>query len=104
MNDKFVTDYLDFISKCKTERECVEYAKNVLEKNGFKGYGLKANPSTSNVYITKMDKTIAAFKFGKEPLEKGMNIVCAHIDSPRLDIKMNPVFKVKGITFLDTLY
>ena len=104
MNDKFVTDYLDFISKCKTERECVEYAKNVLEKNGFKGYGLKANPSTSNVYITKMDKTIAAFKFGKEPLEKGMNIVCAHIDSPRLDIKMNPVFNDKGITFLDTHY
>ena len=70
-----VTDYLDFISNCKTERECIEYAKNILEKTGFKGHGLKANTSTSNVYITKMDKTIAAFKFGKEPLESGMNIV-----------------------------
>ena len=104
MNDKFVTNYLDFISTCKTERECVEYVKSLLEKNGFKSYGLKANTSESNVYITKMDKTIAAFKFGKEPLENGMNIVCAHIDSPRLDIKMNPVFNEKGITFLDTHY
>ena len=75
MNNKLVTDYLDFISNCKTERECIEYAKNILEKTGFKGHGLKANTSTSNVYITKMDKTIAAFKFGKEPLESGMNIV-----------------------------
>ena len=99
MNDTFITDYLSFISNCKTERECVKYAKDILEKAGF-----KADTSTSNIYITKNDKTIAAFKLGKDPLENGMNIVCAHIDSPRLDIKMNPVFSEKGITFLETHY
>ena len=99
MNDTFITDYLNFISNCKTERECVKYAKDILEEAGF-----KADTSTSNIYITKNDKTIAAFKLGKDPLENGMNIICAHIDSPRLDIKMNPVFSEKGITFLDTHY
>ena len=99
MNDTFITDYLSFISNCKTERECVKYAKDILEKAGF-----KADTSTSNIYITKNDKTIAAFKLGKDPLENGMNIICAHIDSPRLDIKMNPVFSEKGITFLETHY
>ena len=99
MNDTFITDYLSFISNCKTERECVKYAKDILEEAGF-----KADTSTSNIYITKNDKTIAAFKLGKDPLENGMNIICAHIDSPRLDIKMNPVFSEKGITFLETHY
>ena len=99
MNDTFITDYLNFISNCKTERECVKYAKDILEEAGF-----KADTSTSNIYITKNDKTIAAFKLGKDPLENGMNIICAHIDSPRLDIKMNPVFSEKGITFLETHY
>lgn len=99
MKDTFITDYLNFISNCKTERECVKYAKDILEEAGF-----KADTSTSNIYITKNDKTIAAFKLGKDPLENGMNIICAHIDSPRLDIKMNPVFSEKGITFLETHY
>lgn len=99
MKDTFITDYLNFISNCKTERECVKYAKNILEEAGF-----KADTSTSNIYITKNDKTIAAFKLGKDPLENGMNIICAHIDSPRLDIKMNPVLSEKGITFLETHY
>lgn len=104
MNDTFVTDYLNFISNCKTERECVKYAKDILEEAGFKSLGSESDTSTSNVYITKNDKTIAAFKLGKDPLENGMNIICAHIDSPRLDIKMNPVFSEKGITFLETHY
>lgn len=104
MKDTFVTDYLNFISNCKTERECVKYAKDILEEAGFKSLGSEADTSTSNVYITKNDKTIAAFKLGKDPLENGMNIICAHIDSPRLDIKMNPVFSEKGITFLETHY
>lgn len=99
MKDTFITDYLNFISNCKTERECVKYAKGILEEAGF-----KADTSTSNIYITKNDKTIAAFKLGKDPLENGMNIICAYIDSPRLDIKMNPVFSEKGITFLETHY
>lgn len=99
MKDTFITDYLSFISNCKTERECVKYAKDILEEAGF-----KADTSTSNIYITKNDKTIAAFKLGKDPLENGMNIICAHIDSLRLDIKMNPVFSEKGITFLETHY
>ena len=104
MKDTFVTDYLNFISNCKTERECVKYAKDILEGAGFKSLGSETDTSTSNVYITKNDKTIAAFKLGKDPLENGMNIICAHIDSPRLDIKMNPVFSEKGITFLETHY
>lgn len=100
-----VKDYLDFISTCKTERECIDYVKNRLESKGFKGYNGKISVNTSkNIFITKMDKMLVAFRFGKQSIENGLNILCAHVDSPRLDIKMNPVFNDKGLTFFDTHY
>ena len=111
ITDKYVDSYIDFISNCKTERECIEYARKKLSEHGFRDYGsgvpkdaYETNAPNGKVVISKMGKTLAAFKFGRKPIEEGLNILCAHVDSPRLDIKMNPVFNEKGLTFLDTHY
>lgn len=98
-------DYMSFLSSCKTERECVQYFEKELKNKKFIELkdGEKVCPK-GHVYVTKMGKALAAFKIGDEPISKGMNILCAHIDSPRLDIKMNPVFSDSGITYLNTHY
>lgn len=98
-------DYMSFISSCKTERECVQFFTKALETKKFEKLveGNKVCPQ-DKVYISRMGKAIAAFKIGDEPISKGMNILCAHIDSPRLDIKMNPVFSDSGLVFLNTHY
>lgn len=103
----FVNDYKSFLSNCKTERECIDYAKTVLE-----GYGYKNLQTTSNatfkagdkVYIEKMGKTLAAFHIGKNFLQDGMNILCAHVDNPRLDVKVTPVYSDEGVVYFDTHY
>lgn len=94
--------YKKFISTCKTERECIAYVENVLKVNGFKD--LKNKGSSNKFYLKKMGKTLAAFKIGKEKPENGLNILCAHVDSPRIDIKMNPVYSDSGLVFFDTHY
>ena len=111
ITDKYVDNYIDFISNCKTERECIEYARKKLSEHGFRDYSsgvpndaYETNTTNGKVVISKMGKTLTAFKFGRKPIEEGLNILCAHVDSPRLDIKMNPVFNEKGLTFLDTHY
>ena len=111
ITDKYVDSYIDFISNCKTERECIEYARKKLSEHGFRDYSAgvpkeayETNAPNGKIVISKMGKTLTAFKFGRKPIEEGLNILCAHVDSPRLDIKMNPVFNEKGLTFLDTHY
>ena len=107
--DAFAKEYIDFISECKTERECVDEIVNMLEAAGFTelsdavsaGRKLKAG---DKVYAVKMNKSVAAFVIGKEPIENGMNILGAHIDSPRLDVKQNPLYEDSEIAFLDTHY
>lgn len=107
--DSFAREYMDFLDNGKTERECCSEAVNMLEAIGYMdltkairdGKKLKAG---DKVYYTQMDKAIAAFQIGKKPLEEGMNIVGAHIDSPRLDIKQNPLYESDGIAYLDTHY
>ena len=102
---KFNEEYKDFLSKSKTERLAVEYSINLAEKYGFKELSefetLKAG---DKVYVTNREKNICVFVIGEEPIENGINVLGAHIDSPRLDIKQNPVYESHGFALLDTHY
>lgn len=107
--ESFTSDYINFISECKTERECVEKIVNDIEKEGYidintaikAGKKLKAG---DKVYAVKMNKSIIMINVGSEKLEDGVNILGAHIDSPRLDVKANPLYEDSGIAYLDTHY
>ncbi len=107
--DKFAREYMDFLDKGKTERECCDVGVAMLEDAGYKELGRvlasgKKLKAGDKVYVTQMNKSIAAFNIGKRPMEEGLNILGAHIDSPRLDIKQNPLFEDGGIAYLDTHY
>lgn len=103
------TEYIDFISRCKTERECTDYIVEAAEAAGFKelntlisqGSKVKAG---DKIYSVWMNKSVALFKIGKRPINEGMNILGAHIDSPRLDIKQKPLYEDGGFAYLDTHY
>lgn len=102
-------DYIDFLSECKTERECIsETVKRAKEKGYISLEEAIANSKKlkqgDKVYAVCMNKTIALFNIGKEPLEKGMNILGAHVDSPRMDVKQNPLYENEGMAYLDTHY
>ena len=102
-------DYKSFLDHGKTERECVDRFVNEAERNGYielseairKGMKLSAG---DRVYSVWMNKSMVLFEIGAEPLESGLNILGAHIDSPRLDIKQNPMYEDNEIAFLDTHY
>lgn len=102
-------DYKDFLNGGKTERECVKEAIKLAEEFGYrnikdileKNEKLKAG---DKVYGVNMDKSIALFNIGSEDIEKGMNILGAHVDSPRMDIKQNPLYEDGGMAYLDTHY
>lgn len=102
-------DYRVFLDNGKTERECVKETIRQAKEAGYKdlqniiknGKKLKAG---DRVYCSYMDKSIVLFNIGKEPIEEGMNILGAHIDSPRLDIKQNPLYEETEIAYLDTHY
>ena len=102
-------DYKEFLSSCKTERECVDRFVNDAEANGYmelnevrrEGRKLKAG---DRVYSVWMNKSMVMFEIGRAPIEEGLNIVGAHIDSPRLDVKQNPLYEDSDIAYLDTHY
>lgn len=105
----FAEGYRSFISECKTERECVTALAAEAEKAGFKnlekiiekGKKLKAG---DKVYANNMGKGLALFVLGKKSLENGMNILGAHIDSPRMDLKQDPLYEDSDFAMLDTHY
>ena len=107
--EKLSDEYKAFLSRCKTERECTVYFTKEAEKAGYRsldtliseGASLKAG---DKVYAVGMGKTIALFQIGRKPLTDGMNILCAHIDSPRLDLKQVPLYEDTELAFLDTHY
>lgn len=107
--DAFAREYMDFLDKGKTERECIDEIVNAIEQAGYRelaslteaGAQLKAG---DKVYAVWMNKSIVMFQIGKEKMEKGINILGAHIDSPRLDIKQNPLYEDGGYAYLDTHY
>ena len=102
---KFNDDYKDFLSKGKTERLCVELSVKEAEANGFKELSTYSSLKKGDkVYVTNKNKNFAAFVIGEETIENGLRVLGAHIDSPRLDIKQNPLYEKNGFTLLDTHY
>ncbi|MBR4276887.1 MAG: aminopeptidase [Lachnospiraceae bacterium] len=107
--NKLCDDYREFISNAKTERECVDLIVNTIEKDGYKelesliekGTKLKAG---DKVYSVHMNKSVCMFRIGKKPMTEGLNILGAHIDSPRMDVKQNPLYEKDGFAYLDTHY
>lgn len=107
--ERINSDYKECLDGGKTERECVKLTVDRIEKAGYKslesviekGQPLKTG---DKVYAVCMKKAIAIFHIGKKPLEEGMNILGAHIDSPRIDIKQNPLYENEELAYLDTHY
>ena len=98
-------NYKNFLKNGKTERECTTDIIRLAEEKGYKNIDtvekLKAG---DKVYVSKWNKSIALFNIGSDSIEKGMNILGAHIDSPRLDIKQNPLYESDFIVYLNTHY
>lgn len=105
----FAEEYRKFLSENKTERECVKTFVAAAEKAGFTSLKKaieeeqKLKPG-DRVYYNHMGKSLALFVIGEEPMSDGMNILGAHIDSPRLDLKQNPVYEDMDLVLLDTHY
>lgn len=101
--------YKSCLDEGKTERECVKLAVSMLREHGYRNLdefiqGQRPLNAGDKVYAVCMGKSIAAFHIGVEPLEKGMNILGAHIDSPRIDVKQNPLYENEELSYLDTHY
>ena len=107
--DALCDDYRDFLDHGKTERECVDTMVNTVENYGYRnledlkksGAAVKAG---DRIYSVWMNKAVIMFQIGEEPIKNGMNILGAHIDSPRMDIKQNPLYEDGGLAYLDTHY
>ncbi len=107
--DKICELYKKCLDEGKTERECVTLAVKMAKEKGYKelygaieaGEELKAG---DKLYTVQMNKSIALFVLGKKPVSAGMNILGAHIDSPRLDVKQNPLYEKEGFAYFDTHY
>lgn len=102
-------DYRHFLDHGKTERECVAETVRLAEKAGYRNLQEIINAGETvtagdKVYATCMEKAIVLFHVGSKELEKGMNILGAHIDSPRLDLKQNPLYEDTELAYLDTHY
>lgn len=102
---KFNKDYINFLSNGKTERECVSQSEKLALETGFtKLSDVKTLKTGDRVYVINKNKNIMLFVIGKKPLREGMRILGAHIDSPRIDLKQNPLYEKDGFALLDTHY
>ena len=107
--ERVAAGYIDFISENKTERECAAAAIRQAEEAGYCclkdaiASGKQLRPG-DKVWADMMGKAVMFVRLGTEPLEHGVNILGAHIDSPRLDLKQNPAYEAGGFAFLDTHY
>ncbi len=107
--EKLSKEYRNFLDNGKTERECIDTIVNTIEAAGYKElkYYIKNNITLKQgdkVYSVWMNKSIVMFQMGAKPLTEGMNILGAHIDSPRLDVKQNPLYEDGGFVYFDTHY
>ncbi|MDF2801255.1 MAG: peptidase aminopeptidase [Anaerocolumna sp.] len=105
----FNEGYKKFISDCKTERECVHDIVRQAKVEGYQDLKelIKSNTplkTGDKVYMTNMDKAVALFVIGEKPLEEGLKILGAHIDSPRIDLKQNPLYEDTDMALFDTHY
>lgn len=101
--------YKDCLDAGKTERECVSLAVSMAEEQGYRNLEECIAENTKlkagdKVYVNQMGKALALFQIGQRPLEEGMNILGAHVDSPRIDIKQNPLYEDTDLAYLDTHY
>ena len=106
---EFAEGYKDFLNRGKTERECVDEIVYQIEKEGYVQLeeaisAKKKLKAGDKIYQVYMNKSVVMFTIGKQPMESGMNILGAHIDSPRLDVKQNPLYEDGGFAYLDTHY
>lgn len=107
--EKTAENYRHCLDEGKTERECVKTAIRLAKKEGYQdmkeliGTGKQLQPG-DKVYLDYMGKALVLFHAGAAPIEQGMNILGAHIDSPRIDIKQNPLHETEGLAYLDTHY
>lgn len=103
--DAFAEKYMNFLSVAKTEREFVRDSVKELEAKGFKDISkFKKLKAGDKVYAVNMDKNVFAFVIGKDPIANGMNLLGAHIDSPRLDLKPNPLYETNDLALFKTHY
>lgn len=103
--DKFCEGYMKFLDNCKTEREAVSYTKALAEKEGFVPFDPKASYKAGDkVYYDNRGKALILCVFGTESLEKGAKIVASHVDSPRLDLKPNPLYEDAELALFKTHY
>ena len=107
--EEYTKEYMHFLNHSKTERECADTVVNLVEKEGFTDLAAlvrdkKKLKAGDKVYATWMNKAVILCRIGEKPMEEGMNIVASHIDSPRLDIKPNPLYENTGVAYLDTHY
>ena len=101
----FNEGYKNFITNGKTERLCVKQSIELAKEKGFKELSeYETLKPGDKVYVNNMNKNIALFVVGKQPIETGMRILGAHIDSPRMDLKQNPLYESEGFALLDTHY
>lgn len=105
----FCEGYKKFISECKTERECTRRSIQMAEKHGYRNLkeiiaAKETIKSGDKVYADNMGKAIVLFNIGKKPIEDGLKILGAHIDSPRLDVKQNPLYEDSDLVLMDTHY
>lgn len=107
--DLLTKGYIEFLNNGKTERECVNISVAMAEEKGYKNLAeyIKSGEkikSGDKVYAVHMNKAVVLFNIGEDDIEEGMNILGAHIDSPRLDVKQNPLYEDSNLAYFDTHY
>ena len=107
--ESLASDYKEYLTGGKTERECVKESVKLAQRAGYEDleHFIAENKQLKpgdKVYRTWMDKTIVLFQIGEKPMEDGLNILGAHIDSPRMDLKQNPLYEDTEMVLLDTHY
>lgn len=107
--ERFSKEYMEFLNQGKTERECIDVIVNQIEADGYEELEsiMKSGRTLQTgdkVYAVCMNKSIVMFKLGETPMTEGMNILGAHIDSPRLDVKQRPLYEEEEFAYLDTHY
>lgn len=107
--EKLCKEYRNFLDQGKTERECVKHIVKMAEEAGYRDFeevkkSRKKLKTGDKVYAVNMKKAVVLFQIGKKPLVEGLNILGAHIDSPRMDVKQNPLYEDTDLAYLDTHY
>ena len=104
--ERINADYRVCLDAGKTERECIRLTVQKLAAQGYRDISEIEGPIKpgDKLYAVCMNKSIVIFQMGRQPLENGMNILGAHIDSPRIDVKQNPLYENEELAYLDTHY